>query len=262
MKDRTITTEALAVLSLCEVSGQTAFIRSGQLDRKLYEEVNAVLAGIGGKWNRKAKGHVFEEPTDEIIEMLEGCMATGLAVPLHRNGFFPTPTETADKLIEMAEMQYGQGPYSILEPSAGDGNLVHAVMAKLHRNDIRSLDAVENDQKNYVKLCVKFTDQPWFFPYHIDFLLWQPRKQYDRIVMNPPFYRLSEIDHIMRAWELLAPSGILVSVAGAGVTFRREAKAVQFREFVEENGSMEPLPENSFKFSGTGVNTVVIKLSK
>lgn len=262
MKDRTITIEARAVLSLCEVSGQTVFIHSGQLERKLYEEVNAVLAGIGGKWNRKAKGHLFEEPTDEIVEMLEGCMATGLAVPLHRNGFFETPTATADKLLDLAEFDATHGSYSILEPSAGTGNLIHAVMARLRREDIRSLDAVENDQKNFGKLCGKFRDQPWLHPYHIDFLVWNPQTQYDRIIMNPPFYRLSEIDHIMHAWELLAPSGILVSVAGSGVTFRREAKATQFREFVDEHGSIEPLPEGSFKFSGTGVNTVVVKLSK
>lgn len=51
-RSKKISTEARAVLSLCEVQGNTVFIRCGRLDRKLYGEVNDVLMGIGGKWNR------------------------------------------------------------------------------------------------------------------------------------------------------------------------------------------------------------------
>jgi hypothetical protein len=55
-----ISPETLAVLASMEVDDCIARITEGQLDRKLYEDVNKALAAIGGKWNRSKRGHVFE----------------------------------------------------------------------------------------------------------------------------------------------------------------------------------------------------------
>jgi hypothetical protein len=38
----------------------TLFLPPSQLERKLYSDVNKCLESIGGKWNRKAKGHVLQ----------------------------------------------------------------------------------------------------------------------------------------------------------------------------------------------------------
>lgn len=261
-KERKISEPALAILSECTISGHNVTINSGQLARELYEEVNFALVGIGGKWNRKAKAHVFEEPEDEIYDMLEGCMETGLAVPLHRGDYFMTPPETAKRLIELADLRHDQ---KILEPSAGEGALIDAILTAFMGDTgrIRAVDAIEKDLNRYQKLCRKYSEVGtgrWFHPYPMDFLSWVPGRVYDRIVMNPPFGRLTDIDHVTHAWELLKRDGRLVSVMSAGVTFRREKKVVLFRELVARYGSIEPLPRDSFKFSGTGVNTVVVVL--
>lgn len=85
---------------------------------------------------------------------------------------------------------------------------------------------------------------------------------YDRIVMNPPSIFLSEIDHIMHAWDCLKPEGRIVSVASASVTFHRAKKAKEFREFVAQHGSIEPFLPGSFRESGTMENTVMVVLDK
>jgi len=48
----------------------------------------------------------------------------------------------------------------------------------------------------------------------------------------------------------------------AGVLFRENRKTVEFRELVNEYGRFERLPEDSFKESGTGVNTCVVVMDK
>jgi hypothetical protein len=44
--------EVLDVLRAMTCEGDLAVLNSGQLERKLYEKVNKVLAALGGKWNR------------------------------------------------------------------------------------------------------------------------------------------------------------------------------------------------------------------
>jgi len=77
--------------------------------------------------------------------------------------------------------------------------------------------------------------------------------------MNPHFEKRQDVKHALRAFGMLKPGGKLVSVMSAGVTFRDDALGREFREFVDgHNGRIMPLPEGSFKESGTGANTVIV----
>ena len=94
--------------------------------------------------------------------------------------------------------------------------------------------------------------------FEADFLEVMPNPIYDRVVMNPPFSRQADIMHVLHALQFLKPGGLLVSVMAASVTFRENKLTTDFRATVEARGGyIEPLPENSFKASGTGVNTVL-----
>lgn len=64
----------LDVLGMCRTEGNVLYLPDGQLDRKLYMAVNKVLENMGGKWNRKAKGHVFAN--GDPAEMLEVVLLT------------------------------------------------------------------------------------------------------------------------------------------------------------------------------------------
>ena len=65
----------LNVLGECRADGNLLYLPSVQLDRKAYTEVNKVLENMGGKWNRKAKAHVFAKD-DDVAEMLENVLLT------------------------------------------------------------------------------------------------------------------------------------------------------------------------------------------
>ncbi len=260
-----ISEAALAVLSECTTFGQTVKINSGQLERPLYKEVDEVLRAIGGKWNTHSRLHVFTEPDSEIADMLEGCIQTGIATPLRPNGYFVTPDAVACQMMDIADIRPGM---FVLEPSAGSGDLadhvnvsgVHLVCIEQDPKLVRALHErfghLENSNRARVVILEgDFLTYPW--P-----RLGAVQPNFDRVLMNPPFIRLSEITHILHAWDCLKPGGRLVSVASASINFRREPRAVAFRTFVKSCGRIEELPEGSFKESGTMVNSVLVILNK
>ncbi len=81
--------------------------------------------------------------------------------------------------------------------------------------------------------------------------------------MNPPFEHLADVDHVLRAYELLASGGRLVSVMSPGPFFRESKKCVAFRAWIDEaGGEVIDLPDGSFKESGTGVSSKLLVIDK
>jgi len=243
------------VLSTLEINGNDVRI-TGQLDRKLYLAVNKVLERIGGKWNKKAKAHVFDvDPTDR----LEAVIESGVLDPKIKTGYFPTPPEIADKMIELADLKK---QHFILEPSAGQGHIADRICTKLvnHPYDIYTWELLpENratlEEKGYyvrgdfIEFAHKRGAEGWIF---------------DRIIMNPPFERQADIDHVTAAFNLLAPSGVLVTIMSAGVIFRENKKTTECRETVIEPyvTYLKHLPTGTFKESGTMVRTIMLRLER
>ncbi|MBT3196238.1 MAG: PLxRFG domain-containing protein [Gammaproteobacteria bacterium] len=86
---------------------------------------------------------------------------------------------------------------------------------------------------------------------------------YHRIVMNPPFEKGQDIEHVRHAHSLLKPGGRVVAIMSEGPFFRKDKKAIAFREWLEDlGGTSEQLPEGSFKESNTGVNTRLVVIDK
>lgn len=81
---------------------------------------------------------------------------------------------------------------------------------------------------------------------------------YDRIVMNPPFSKRQDAEHVMHAYKLLKPGGRIVAIMGEGVFFGQDKKAQEFREWLDSvGGTSEKLPEGSFMDPSLPVNTSV-----
>lgn len=240
--------KTLTILSRVTVQGNTIFLTCGQLDRKQYQAVNAVLENMGGKWDRKAKGHVYnEDPTDA----LEQVLLTGEITPPKKYGYFPTPPELAKRVVELAQIGTG---HRILEPEAGRAGIAGEIPLWA----VAELDCVELLPDN-----VAWLKAHGYNVIHAgDFLTLTPNPIYDRIVMNPPFERQQDIDHVQHALKFLKPRGRLVSIMSAGVAFRENKKTLSFQELLEKHGWMERNPEGTFKESGTMVNTVTVVLDK
>lgn len=177
---------------------------------------------------------------------------TGGYARLDRLGYFPTPEPVAHRQMELAEIESAM---SVLEPSAGQGAIADQVASVV---TVDSVFCVEIQEQSAQVLAGK-----GYATLVADFLTLTPERLglFDRVVMNPPFERQADIDHVCHAFQFLNSGGRLVSVMSAGVTFRDNRKTVNFREFVRANsGAIKALPNGAFKVSGTAVNTCMVTL--
>lgn len=233
--------EVIAILAECEVEGNTLRI-TAQLERNVYAKVKKVLTAIGGKWNSKQRVHIFSADVEDVIQDI---INTGEYTCIRNDyQFFPTPCELAEVIVKRADIRPGD---TCLEPSAGTGNIARLMPG---------CDCVELNEENRKHL--KEND---FNVVHDDFMTYEPEKLYDVIVMNPPFKNGQDIDHITKAIKMARKT--VVAVASASVAFRTNKKTQEFRNIIASmGGTIEPLPEDSFKESGTKVNTVLIVIKK
>ena len=167
-------------------------------------------------------------------------------------GFFPTPKAIVEKMLDEADIKSGE---KVLEPSAGKGNIADAIRENYPDN---ALDVVEWNASLNELLSEKGHNVVGS-----DFL--QHSGEYDKIIMNPPFEKGQDIDHIRHAYSLLNDGGRVVCIMSEGPFFRSDKKATEFREWLDSLGGVsEKLPEGAFKSSerSTGVNTRIVVVDK
>lgn len=243
-----ISDDVLEVLRASETEGTTLTLMD-DLTRPLYVKVNKVLEAMGARWDRKLKVHVF---ANDAKQACEDAIVSRKVVDLRADyDFFPTPPQLAKQLVEMANVQPGM---LCLEPSAGKGAIAKALAVCL-ASDVHCVELAEENVRALT--AMRFTINAG------DFLAMTPEYLglFDRIVMNPPFSGGADAEHIAHAFTFLRPGGVLVSVASASVTFRTSTRYANVRALADAHGSITPLPDDSFKESGTRVRTVVVKLT-
>lgn len=206
----------------------------------------------------KALGEFYGNP---IPEEREADTDDGLApkTALARNmGWFPTPESVGKEVMHHAPYLVVNGePRTVLEPSAGTGNLARlavaagAVVDCVELNTGRAQTLSESGQYRRV------------LP--VDFLALRaaPDELYDVVLMNPPFDRERDIDHVLHALTHLKGGGHLVAVMSGATAFRETKKSRSFRAIIEKHdGRFFDLPPGSFREVGTNVNTCILRLRK
>lgn len=186
-----------------------------------------------------------KNPTAEKFKALERVAEAGVQV-VSAPQLFPTPPDLARKLVALAGLWDG---CSVLEPSAGTGNLLRAIYDT--EATPGEVFAVEMSQGLADRLETGFPTVPVRCA---DFLMVSPEAigTFDRVVMNPPFGGAQDIEHIRHALKFLKPGGMVVAICANGPR-QREA----FRDIAEH---WEDLPAGSFKDSGTNVNAAIVVL--
>lgn len=246
-----IDTDVAEVLKRASANPTTIKLPAEQLDRKLYTRVNKVLEALGGKWNRSQQVHVFPQWIDAHQELVY-ALGDGYVL-VSDDSFFPTPPELVNYLIGHARLDH---EHRVLEPSAGEGALADAINDHVWSPQIVLVEI--NEQR-----CKVLRDKGYLNVISADFLqIGFNHDGFDRVVMNPPFERAREVDHVNHAYGLLRPDGRLVSIMSNGITFRDDSKYRDLRELVETYGSIHPNPPGSFKPAGTAVNTVIVIIDK
>ena len=243
----------LSVLSASRTEGNALFLGE-QLERKLYLSVVKVLDAAGGRWNRKAKAHLFEE---EAADAIEPILLTGVVTNKKQEfGQFDTPPAIAELLAERCDIQHGHVCY---EPSAGIGNLVEAAIKRTGTGV--GVFGQEIDPSRHARCLSRHWRAFGAGGLGLgDFLAVTPNPVFDRVIMNPPFAKQADIDHVNHALKFVAPGGRLAAIMAAGVRFRQNRKADEFRALVEAKGTLESLPDGAFQESGTSVNAVIVTI--
>ncbi len=119
--------------------------------------------------------------------------------------FYPTPQNLIDKML--CDIDFSMIK-SILEPSAGKGNIVEALKKKEedhnkyygNRKYQFDIDCIEADQN--LQHILKGKD---YRVVYNDFLTYNTMKEYDLIIMNPPFS--NGCKHLLKALEMQQRNG-------------------------------------------------------
>lgn len=121
----------------------------------------------------------------------------------NNSDFYPTPKNLIDKMLDGLEWKM---IHTILEPSAGKGNIVEVLREKQKFNNkwyttIKlDIDCIESDENLRAILKEKNIRVV-----HDDFLTYDTMKEYDLIVMNPPFS--NGCKHLLKALEFQQRNG-------------------------------------------------------
>jgi len=246
---------AQEVIDQCKIEGNNVFLPEIQLDRDLYLEVNKKLTGIGGKWNRKAKSHVFATDPSELL----GRVKNGEKINLKKDyQFFETPDELADKLVRLLDINNWNENTRVLEPSAGKGALIKALYRE--HGCKWPVFAIEKMPQNRPSL--EAIDRVILSP-ATDFLSHKPFFEFTHIIANPPFTKNQDIDHVYKMYEVLKKGGRMVSIISNHYQESVNRKEVAFREWLEEkDAEIHNVPMGSFKSSGTLVGGKIIVINK
>jgi hypothetical protein len=170
-------------------------------------------------------------------------------IGLKFDGYFPTPRPVIDRIFEEANIETG---HTILEPSAGKGSIVDAIVEEYPDTKVTAIEWVHTLREILELKGHNVVGNDIF----------QHEGQYDRVLMNPPFE--DQVAHVRHAFNLVKPEGRLVSVMSAGVnnTLKNNREFVDWVESL--GGTIETLPDGSFINSdrSTGVSTVLVTIDK
>ena len=127
--------------------------------------------------------------------------------------FYPTPENVVLKMLEGIDLSKVD---SVLEPSAGKGNIADVVAKKI---ESRSYYVTEKQARSYLD-CIEIDENlrhilndKGYRVVHDDFLTFHTQKRYNLIIMNPPFSHGDE--HLMKALDLVKDGGTVVCLLNA-----------------------------------------------
>lgn len=179
----------------------------------------------------------------------EGVKPTASTAVAKDLQFYWTPREVVEKALDFANIypprDYTREPppaHRVLEPSCGDGRIMDVLReygCKALGIEYHPGRAAEARAKGHAVLLGNFLEQV-------------PVPEFDKVVMNPPFYGRHYLKHVAHALKFLKPGGTLVAILPATARY----------DHGELTGEWRDLPVGSFADAGTNVPTVLLRIVK
>lgn len=245
--------ELIEIVRNCTVAnGNIIKLPDVQLDRADYLKVKKLFESNGGKWKGgKCQGFLFN--TTDVTPILERLQDGDLSNRKKKFQFFETPVEIAWRLaVRLGDVEPS---HRILEPSAGCGALVKAVLEEWPDQVVDCYELMEENRTELGKI-------PNARILGEDFLESEVG-MYDRIIANPPFTNNQDITHVMKMWEHLSEGGQMAVIMSKHWQFASDKASRDFRSFIDTvDHDIAELPAGAFKESGTNIETVMVTLWK
>lgn len=245
--------ELIEIVRNCTVSnGNIIKLPDVQLDRADYLKVKKLFESNGGKWKGgKCQGFLFN--TTDVTPILERLQGGDLSNRKKKFQFFETPVEIAWRLaVRLGDVE---PLHRILEPSAGCGALVKAVLEEWPDQVVDCYELMEENRTELGKI-------PNARILGEDFLESEVG-MYDRIIANPPFTNNQDITHVMKMWDHHSEGGQKAVIMSKHWQFASDKASRDFRSFIDTvDHDIAELPAGAFKESGTNIETVMVTLWK
>lgn len=167
---------------------------------------------------------------------------------------FQTPADVARAMVQRVAHKLGSGA-RVLEPSAGLGRIYSALRSECM--DSRAV-LVEQSPECFRELYHLTDEDDRATLKQADFLevcADDLGGGFDAVVMNPPFKQGRDIKHILHAFDMLKPGGVLVALCYNGK--RQNAKLNK-----PLTDSWDVLPKGTFKSEGTAASAAMLTMSK
>lgn len=243
---------------LLNQSNITTLLQLPPMTNEEYDEIKYIVEYLGGHWREKYKGFIFDDDLNIVREKLASIMTmkqfrlSDDVVFQIKNQFYPTPDWLAHKMVDLANINKSD---IVLEPSAGRGAILKYIALKT-----KHYYAVEYNKQNAEILReqgfrVNLTS---FENYYT-----KANKQFNKIIMNPPFANKMDLKHTVLAYNLLKPGGKLLSLIAENSIYYDRPVTHKFNAFLKQhNATITEIPHGSFKESGTNVDVIMITLHK
>ena len=142
----------------------------------------------------------------------------------------------------------------ILEPSAGTGALVSAVLKVCPEAVVDCYELMPENREILQK-------QPGVRIVGEDFSACE--NSYDRIIANPPFAKNQDIVHVTDMYKHLNDGGEMAVITSRHWRFAEERICQKFRKWLSKvDALIEDIDEGEFKESGTSISTTIIFIKK
>lgn len=157
--------------------------------------------------------------------------------------YYPTPAAVVERVL--ADLVYRMPGQRVLEPSCGCGRLMDALRsagAVVIGCEVDPVRAAMSEAKGHRVMRMNFLETI-------------PTRDFDQVVMNPPFYGRHYAKHVRHALKFLKPGGRLTAILPATARY--------------DHGSLDDLcphwddlPVGSFSESGTNINTTIATIRR